>query len=84
VRDVIQQIIFPSWFTQVSSDFGSASARTMKADEWHSLITVYIPIALVSLWGAGTSHTSDEVSTHLRAVLDHTMELICPVYLACA
>jgi hypothetical protein len=23
----------------------------MKVDEWHSLITIYIPIALLSLWG---------------------------------
>jgi hypothetical protein len=55
----------------------------MKADKWRSLITVYIPIALVSLWGAGTSHTSDEVGTHLKAVLKHTMELVWAVYLAC-
>ncbi|KIK32678.1 hypothetical protein CY34DRAFT_100947, partial [Suillus luteus UH-Slu-Lm8-n1] len=84
VRDVIQQITVPSWFTSVPGDFGSASAGTMKADEWRSLITVYIPIALLSLWGAGTSHPSDEVSTRLRDVLDHTMELVCAVYLACA
>lgn len=56
----------------------------MKADEWHSLITVYIPIALWSLWGTGTSHPSDEVSTHLRDVLNHTIELVCVVYLMCA
>ncbi|KAG2355483.1 hypothetical protein BDR07DRAFT_1303190, partial [Suillus spraguei] len=78
------KITIPSWFTSVPSDFGSASAGTMKVDEWCSLITVYIPIALVSLWGAGTSHPSDEVGTHLRAVLDHTMELVCAVYLTCA
>ncbi|KAG2747943.1 hypothetical protein P692DRAFT_20735199, partial [Suillus brevipes Sb2] len=84
VRDVIQEITIPSWFTSAPSDFGSASAGTMKADEWRSLITVYIPIALVSLWGAGTSHPSDEVGTRHRAILDHTMELVCAVYLACA
>jgi len=84
IRDVIQDMTVPSWFTSVPSNFGAASAGTMKADEWRSLITVYIPIALVSLWGAGTSHSSDEVGTHLRAVLDHTMELVCAVYLACA
>ncbi|KAG2740663.1 hypothetical protein P692DRAFT_201727802, partial [Suillus brevipes Sb2] len=78
------EITIPSWFTSAPSDFGSASAGTMKADEWRSLITVYIPIALVSLWGAGTSHPSDEVGTRHRAILDHTMELVCAVYLACA
>ncbi|KAG2053516.1 hypothetical protein BDR06DRAFT_885946, partial [Suillus hirtellus] len=47
--DIIQEITVPSWFTSAPSDFRSASAGTMKADEWRSLITVYIPIALVSL-----------------------------------
>jgi len=74
----------PSWFTSAPNNFGSASAGTIKADEWRSLITVYIPIALVSLWGAGTSHPSNEVGTRLRAVLDHTMELVSAVYLVCA
>jgi hypothetical protein len=55
----------------------------MKADKWHSLITVDIHIALMSLWGASTSHPSDEVGTNLRAVLNHTMELVCMVYLTC-
>ncbi|KAG2139212.1 uncharacterized protein EDB93DRAFT_1253139 [Suillus bovinus] len=81
---LIQEMTVPTWFGSVPSNFGSASARTIKADKWHSLITVYIPIALVSLWGAGTSHPSDEVGTLLRAILDHTMELVCAVYVVCA
>lgn len=84
VQDVIQEMTVPTWFGSVPSNFGSASAGTIKADEWRSLITVYIPIALISLWGADTSHPSDEVGTLLRTVLDHTMELVCAVYLVCA
>ncbi|KAG2063399.1 hypothetical protein BDR04DRAFT_1038092, partial [Suillus decipiens] len=57
---------------------------TIKADEWHSLITVYIPITLISLWGADTSHPSNEVGTLLRTILNHMMELVCAVYLMCA
>jgi hypothetical protein len=84
IRDVIRDASVPTWLGSVPSDFGDASAGTLKADEWRSLITVYLPIALVSLWGAGTSHASDELSVRLRSVLDHTMELVCAVYLACA
>ncbi|KAG2741910.1 hypothetical protein P692DRAFT_20703738, partial [Suillus brevipes Sb2] len=84
VQDVIQEMTVPTWFGSVPNNFGSAAAGTIKADEWRSLITVYIPIALISLWGAGTSHPSDEVGTLLRTVLDHTMELVCAVYLVCA
>src|ERR1700692_1572565 len=74
----------PTWLGSVPKNFGDASAGTIKADEWRSLITIYLPIALVSLWGAGTSHSSDEHAVHLRIILDHTMELVCAVYLACA
>ncbi|KAG2071045.1 hypothetical protein BDR04DRAFT_1017125, partial [Suillus decipiens] len=49
IQDVIWEITIPSWFTPAPGDFGSASAETMKMDEWHSIITVYIPIALMSL-----------------------------------
>lgn len=48
------------------------------------LITVYLPITLVNLWGASTSHSSPELIARLRTVLDHTMELVSAVYIACA
>ncbi|KAG2742833.1 hypothetical protein P692DRAFT_201870580 [Suillus brevipes Sb2] len=50
IRDVIRDASVPTWLGSVPSDFGDASAGTLKADEWRSLITVYLPIALVSLW----------------------------------
>jgi hypothetical protein len=84
IRDVIRDTSVPTWLGSVPSNFGEVSAGTIKADEWQSLVTVYLPIALLSLWGAGTSHSSDELAVRLRAVLDHTMELVCAVYLACA
>ncbi|KAG2366135.1 hypothetical protein BDR07DRAFT_1225513, partial [Suillus spraguei] len=74
----------PTWLGSVPKNFGEASAGMIKADERRSLITIYLPIALVSLWGAGTSHSSDELTVHLITILDHTMELVCAVYLACA
>jgi hypothetical protein len=73
----------PTWLGSVPKNFGKASAGTTKADEWRSLIMIYLPIALMSLWGAGTSHSSDKLAVHLRIMLNHTMELVCAVYLAC-
>lgn len=84
IREVIQEVTIPTWLSSVLSNFGSASAGTIKANEWHSLITVYIPIILVSLWGADTSHPFNEVSTLLRTVLNHKMELVYIVYLVYA
>ncbi|KAG2050009.1 hypothetical protein BDR06DRAFT_892699, partial [Suillus hirtellus] len=80
----IRDTSVPTWLGSVPSNFGEASAGTLKADEWRSLIMVYLPISLVSLWGAGTSHSSDELAVRLKVVLDHTMELVGALYIACA
>ena len=58
-------------------------AGTLKAAEWRVMITVYIPIALISIWGAGTIHDSLKITSHLHSVLDHTMLLVAVTSLAC-
>ncbi|KIK17456.1 hypothetical protein PISMIDRAFT_71177, partial [Pisolithus microcarpus 441] len=78
IRDVICNCSTPSWFGSVPKNFGDQAAGTIKADEWRSLITVYIPIALISLWGASNS------GSDLQSVLDHTMDLVSVVYLSCS
>ncbi|KIN97524.1 hypothetical protein M404DRAFT_77694, partial [Pisolithus tinctorius Marx 270] len=50
VRKVIRDVVTPSWLGSVPSNFGDVSAGTIKADEWRSLITVYLPLALINLW----------------------------------
>ncbi|KIN97481.1 hypothetical protein M404DRAFT_78095, partial [Pisolithus tinctorius Marx 270] len=76
--DVIQDISRASWLGSVPMNFGDLSAGTIKADEWQSLITVYIPITLISIWGIGN------VRPNAKIALDHTMDLVLSVYLACA
>jgi len=44
---------------------------------------VYLPIALISLWGMGTVHKSSANAIYLHAVLHHTMDLVCAVSIAC-
>ena len=78
IREIIQDILTPSWFESPPRNFGEASAGSIKAAEWRSLIMVYIPIALISVWGA---HSPDSDAI---AALDHTMSLVSAVYLACA
>ena len=46
---VISDSDMPSWLRSVPADFSDARAGTVKVDEWHTLATVYIPLALVSL-----------------------------------
>ncbi|KIK14362.1 hypothetical protein PISMIDRAFT_78569, partial [Pisolithus microcarpus 441] len=72
IRSVIRDTIVPSWLRPVPKNFGDASAGTIKADEWRWLVTVYIPIALISLWASS--------ETRLKSILDHTMYLRASAY----
>ena len=78
IQEVIRDTSTPIWLVSVPANFGNPAAGTLKADEWRSLITVYMPIALISLWG------QLESGDHLKDVLDHTMLLVSAVYLSCA
>ena len=83
IREVIRDADTPSWLNSVPHNFGHAAAGKLKADEWRTMFTVYLPIALVSLWGQGTPHSSDDEALKLRAILDHTMDLISAVTIVC-
>ena len=60
--------------------FGDKFSNTLKADEWHIMIMVYLPVALIRFWGTGTIHGS---AIYLHSVLHHTMDLVCAVSIAC-
>jgi len=83
IRDVIRDTATPSWINSVPYNFGDAAAGVIKADEWRTLSTIYLPLALVSIWGEGTSHPSTDIAAQLRRVLDHSMALVCAITLAC-
>ena len=83
IREVIRDMATPSWLSSVPHNFGEAAAGTLKADEWQTMTTVYLPIALISLWGKGTRHASQSAAARLKQVLDHTMDLISAICLAC-
>jgi len=83
IREVIKDTATPSWLPSVPHNFGDAAAGTLKADEWRTMTTVYLPMALISLWGKGTSHASQSAAARLKGVLDHTMALVSAITLAC-
>ncbi|PBK83344.1 hypothetical protein ARMGADRAFT_909613, partial [Armillaria gallica] len=74
IQSVIKNTSTPSWINSVPSNYGEASAGTIKANEWHILSTIYLPIALVTLWGDDNSQPLPDNSWYLP-ILDHTMAL---------
>ncbi|KAF8579441.1 hypothetical protein K439DRAFT_1620550 [Ramaria rubella] len=83
IRSVIANTDNPSWLSSVPHGFGDAAAGTMKADEWRTMYSIYLPLALVALWGEGSSHPSPELSMKFSWVLDHTMALVSAIIIAC-
>ncbi|TFK45236.1 hypothetical protein OE88DRAFT_1640188 [Heliocybe sulcata] len=83
IHNVIRETATPSWIDSVPYNFGEAAAGMLKADEWRTMTTIYLPIALVTLWGAGTQHATPQLATRCREVLDHTMGLFSAAWLIC-
>ena len=83
IQEVIRDADKPSWLSSVPRNFGEAKAGTLKADEWRILCTVYLPLALISIWGHGFRPASAKDSGFLAEVLENTMLLVCAVSILC-
>ncbi|KAF5390401.1 hypothetical protein D9757_005190 [Collybiopsis confluens] len=86
VQKVIQETIKPAYINSVPRNFGEAKAGSLKADEWRTLSTLYLPIALITLWGdnGGLPSLADESEAgHLLKALHHTMALFQATIIAC-
>ena len=83
IGDVVNNTAMPLWLRSVPRNFGDASTGPLKADEWCTMFTIYLPLALVSLWGDGMSHESPDDASRHHLVLDHTMALVSAITLAC-
>ena len=79
---ILHNIAVLSWVGFVPSNCDEKAARTIKADKWHTLITVYLTIALISLYGM--TGPQSNIAPDLHTMLDHTMDLVSAIYLACA
>jgi hypothetical protein len=69
-------MILPSWMTRLPQSFGSASAGSLKADQWRVVATLYAPLVLIKEW-------HDAESTDTRIWLEVTTDLMSAVY-ACS
>ena len=82
IQYVIKNTTTLSWVNSVPHNYGEASAGYIKADEWRTLATIYLPIALVTLWGDDDGLPPASNSPFLP-ILDHTMALFQAVVLMC-
>ena len=83
IQDVIKNMTVPAWVESVPENFGEAMIGTLKAGEWRTLATVYLPIALIILWSETTDHPDVAFAQYLCCILDHTLLLVSAIRLAC-
>ncbi|KAJ7188213.1 hypothetical protein C8R46DRAFT_878083 [Mycena filopes] len=73
----LARMVKPSWVTSVPPHFGGESSDgKLKADQWRTLATLYMPVTLIRLWAASG------VNTERRALLDLTMDLVSAIIVA--
>lgn len=51
IQTDISRVVVPSWFTKLQPTFGEIHNGKLKAAEWHSLFSTYLPITLTRIWG---------------------------------
>ena len=71
-----KQLTLPSWVSSVPAEFGSPGSGKVKADQWRTLGTIHLPVAIAILWSS-----SDDSRKQL---LDVTFSLLSAIIVACS
>jgi hypothetical protein len=80
IQEVIAKTATPSWLGSVPRNYGTCGAGSIKADEWRLLATVYLPIALILLWG---DNIPGPEAAHFSRLLQHSMALFQATIIVC-
>jgi hypothetical protein len=74
--EVIQKLVTPSWVSSVPPEFGSPGSGKVKADQWRTLGTIHLPVALAILWG--------QLDDDHKQLLHTTFSLLSAIIIACS
>ncbi|KAJ3791342.1 hypothetical protein GGU11DRAFT_694493, partial [Lentinula aff. detonsa] len=72
----IRDVVVPSWISKPLFDCCLKSGGTLKADNWHLLSCLYLPLALLSLWTKDSPLRANDF-TEMEDVLNTAMHLTC-------
>ncbi|PIL35041.1 hypothetical protein GSI_02828 [Ganoderma sinense ZZ0214-1] len=76
VQEDIANMTLPSWIERPPSNFGNAGHGKLKADEWRTVCSIPMILALVRLWGVSGASSEEQ------AVLENFVHLVVAVDLA--
>jgi len=80
LRTDIRDFVTPSWLTSIPSNLGEPSHGKLKADQWRTLGTVYLPVSLVRLWAV--PNKDDPQQGGRQKLLSLTLSLISAINIA--
>jgi hypothetical protein len=80
LRSDIEHMYTPSWLTSIPSNLGEPSHGKLKADQWRTLGTTYLPVSLIRLWDR--LEDNDQRSRQCKKLLAVTLSLISAVVIA--
>lgn len=75
LRRIIRDLIVPSWYDKPPTTYGAKSAGTLTAAQWTSIIQLYLPVALATLWHPASPLHDADAPTHALAAFDNVMHL---------
>lgn len=79
LRSDIERMYTPSWLTSVPTNLGEPSHGKLKADQWRTLGTTYLPVSLIRLWHR---LEDDGQRSQCKKLLAVTLSLISAVIIA--
>jgi hypothetical protein len=80
LRSDIENMYTPSWLTSVPINLGEPSHGKLKADQWRTLGTTYLPVSLIRLWDK--CEDDDQRSRQCKKLLTVTLSLISAIIVA--
>ena len=80
LRSDIERMYTPSWLTSVPTNLGEPSHGKLKADQWRTLGTTYLPVSVIRLWDQ--LEDNDRCSQQCKKLLATTLSLISAVIAA--
>jgi hypothetical protein len=69
IHECITNAVVPTWITRPPQNLGEKSHGKLKADQWYTLFTIFLPMILPELWLASEKH-------HNSALLDNFHDLV--------
>lgn len=69
IYECITNAVVPTWITRLPQNLGEKSHGKLKADQWYTLFTIFLPMVLPELWLASGKH-------HDSALLDNFHDLV--------